>query len=268
MSVEYFAILNTADTGKSESLGGKPELVQFTGSIYLKEGNTSTFKTGVSFNIIPNEDITLAARSFTGISKSWIIANNPVQYQMAIEKIKNFVSILKQKSIYVVSWGVGDHLKKILEKNCGIDISQNKVIDLKKLAQRYTPIEELGDLTLDSVYLWFDKDTINSDLELSKLKAERFQGGFCLVYERMQLKVLQYLIDKSQYSSLSEIGEYLNQPCILSRMPFGKYSGKLFDDILHTDLNYLQWLRKNDDILQKNPDLNLTLKTIFNNMNT
>ena len=27
------------------------------------------------------------------------------------------------------------------------------------------------------------------------------------------------------------------------------YSGKLFDDILHTDLNYLQWLRKNDDIL-------------------
>jgi exodeoxyribonuclease X len=51
-----------------------------------------------------------------------------------------------------------------------------------------------------------------------------------------------------QYATLSQLIDISAKPVLISKLLFGKYSGRYIEEIVNTDIAYLHWLLALDDI--------------------
>lgn len=73
--------------------------------------------------------------------------------------------------------------------------------------------------------------------------------------------LIEYIVEKrlAPVNSWSELVEFANSPLDVQIFSFGKYRGKLVDDIISDDSGYIRWLLKQDWITKDYPDLYHTI---------
>lgn len=144
-------------------------------------------------------------------------------------------------------------LKKFI-KNGGIVIAHNAPFDIEILNREGVKVGKFIDTLKCAQFLWdepsyklqylryrFDLD-VNAKAHDAEGDVDVLISLFNFMYEGFAQN------SKSSEDAIDQMVKISEKPVLLRRMPFGKYSGKSFEEISKIDKGYLQWLAKQPEM--------------------
>lgn len=107
-------------------------------------------------------------------------------------------------------------------------------IDTKRVAIHLFP--SAPNYKLQVLRYWF---------KIKMESAAHSADGDVRVLEAVFEKLLEKMRETNDHDPIGEMLALTKTPVLMTTMPFGKYSGKLFSDIHREDRSYFSWLSKN-----------------------
>lgn len=225
----------------------------------------------------PDEPMTAFAAAYTGLSMSFLAKCGPKTLADIVSRMSTLIRKAANKNIYIAGWNVLEDSLDVLDSTAkrlsaeSFDKDSLKTIDIKRIAERALPIDELGRLGPDTALFWLNKNVLQiDDAENFKLLRDmqqmRWQENFCLVSASLDITVLKLLMQKLGLKTLDDTYAWLEAPQMLEFFAFGKHKGEKIADVYVKDNEYLCWLRSCKDLMAENKDLKFTLDRLLNDV--
>lgn len=222
----------------------------------------------------PDEPVTAFSAAYTGLSMSFLAKCGPKTLADIVSRISTLIRKVANKNIYIAGWNVLEDSLDVLDSTAkrlsakSFDKCSLKTIDIKRIAERALPIEELGRLGPDTVLFWLNKNVLGlDDTENFKLLRDmqqmRWQENFCLASASLDITILKLLMQKLDLKTLDDVYAWLEAPQMLEVFTFGKHKGEKIADVYVKDNEYLCWLRSCKDLMAENKDLAYTLSKLL-----
>lgn len=253
-SCVFISLLTTGNTFPD----GYNAIIQLSESFFkVDNGNFTNIQQKI-FNVEPDENILANVYTYADVSNCM---ENQLQSQTALNIFYQVLNKAYTTNSFVIGWNIRE-LIDIINQNYkrlhGKDIEfkdQLKLIDIKKLTSLIYSLDVVGSYSLQAIYYYCypeEYQTFRQD----------YYDNTCEETIKACLKFLKN--DRlNTFRTLEYLYNYINEPHILDRMPFGKYKNYSFEYILQNDMNYLHWLIKQSNLAETDKDLHFTLNHLL-----
>jgi len=131
-----------------------------------------------------------------------------------------------------------------------------------RLARYLDDKQEIPEYNLQFLRYYYD---IKFDVEINPHSADGDVLVLEAVYKHLYDKAKEKSKDVNDEEILNRMMEISSRPSIIKRFVFGKHNGKLVEDVLKDDRNYLEWLLRTKEEEGTDEDWIYTLKYYLKN---
>ena len=193
----------------------------------------------------PSKPITPEVSAVTNITNKMVLGKP--KFEDAIDDLNDILGTLVNKGSRVAHNAFYD--SKVLEKYTGItDINTEWLCTMRMAKKLYADDDTVTQFNLPYLRYRFELD-VPEDLPAHRADADALVTALLLEHMLKDMEE-RGLVDTS-LPYREQIEEWLNQPVIMTKMPFGKHKGKKLDDV---PLDYWQWAFANLDSLNEDKD--------------
>lgn len=220
------------------------------------------------FNIVPDEEIlTTGYIRSSGLTKGYfeksVDSKTCFSLKDGLSVIYRLLSLLKDKGMFIVGYNhvaydleiMNKNLKRVLDLD-PVEFSNDKILDVMKLAEICIPLDKIGNYTMESVFTYISDDPCAIVSEYQKW------GRSASTDIRITKTILTSLMGTNK--SFSDLVKKINEPHEVKIMNFGKYKGASLEVVFENDKQYCNWLIRNEDISRTNPSLVNSIRKMMN----
>lgn len=253
-SCVFISLLTTGNTFPD----GYNAIIQLSEEFFKVENGNFKSIQQKTFNVKPDENILANVYTYTNVSNC---SENQLDSKIALNLFYQILNKAYTANSFVIGWNIyelidtiNQNYKRLYNKDIEFK-DQLKLIDLKKMASLFQSLDVVGTYSLHAIYYYCYPD----DYQVFR---QEYYNNTCEETIKACLKLLKN--DKlNTFRTLEYLYNYINEPHILDRMPFGKYKNYSFEYILQNDMNYLHWLIKQSNLEETDKDLHFTLNHLL-----
>lgn len=271
--MERLILVSAATTGNGIP-GKMDEIIEFSGRVLDLEcvdGKVECAEVkSTTKRAVPDGTLPASATAYCGLVKERLqecLADGKVQTESQIvTDVSKIITGCADKGIYIVGWNVPgliqETLAPLVKKHLGtdFDVSNARVIDLKKLCSLALDPHEVGSCTQDAADFIYSGKNVDS---LCTIRAEKLLN--CTGVSNIQnLTILEGWMAQNGITTLADVVKWQNEPHVIKYFTFGKYRGSLIADVINQDVGYIGWVLKNKEISERETDLIYSIKNLMN----
>jgi len=232
----------------TETAAASPDCVIEIGAKFKGEPEGHSFKMKPRFKITP-----------CGLAVHGVTNRLAEAYPDPTQALKDFKAKydLDDPDVVVVGWNIQFDVDKIADEYAAakLPVPKYKTLDLMVAAKRLLNASDVGKYNLDTVYCYFAEADDEKLKRFFKMRSEHGALSDVILTEEVYDDLLAL-----STSTPEKFYDNMTRPAILKEVPFGKYKGLSFPEMLK-DAGYTKWMLGDDLILDpKNKDLRFTFE--------